>query len=304
MLLHGSGESKLTIAVGGRLRSYVLYQPDGMGNQASAPGGRIPLVIALHGRLGTGIGMEKLTHFEAIAAREKFLLIYPDGIKKSWNDGRGTPAEKEGVDDVGFIGALIDSAIRHCSVDPKRIYVTGISNGGFMTMRLATELSDRIAAVAVVAATMDEETARHADQGASADSVSGPQVRPVSVLVMHGRKDPLVPFYGGSVRGGAGGPILSHDSTVRWWVRVDECTHHHLVTEMIPDSAGDGTSAWHRAYPGGVQGTEVESYVIENGGHTWPGGWQYLPVFMVGKTSRNLDASAVIWKFFRLHSRG
>jgi polyhydroxybutyrate depolymerase len=286
MLLHGSGESKLTIAVGGRMRSYVLYQPGGLT-------GSIPLVIALHGRLGTGIGMQKLTHFEAIAAREKFLLIYPDGIKKSWNDGRGTPAEKEGVDDVGFIRALIDSAVRHCSVDPKRVYVTGISNGGFMTMRLATELSDRIAAVAVVAATMDEETAR--------DAVN---VNPVSVLILHGRKDPLVPFYGGSVRGGAGGPILSHDSAVRWWVNIDGCQRHHLTTELILDSAGDGTSASYRVYPRGAKGSEVASYVIENGGHTWPGGWQYLPEFMVGKTSRNLDASAVIWKFFRRHSRG
>jgi hypothetical protein len=84
MLLHGSGETRLTIDVSGRTRSFVLFQPVGL--SAS-----VPLVIALHGRLGTGSGMEKLTHFEAIAEREKFLLIYPDGVKKSWNDGRGTP---------------------------------------------------------------------------------------------------------------------------------------------------------------------------------------------------------------------
>jgi polyhydroxybutyrate depolymerase len=286
LLLRGSGESKLTMAAGGRVRSFVLFQPDGLS-------GSVPLVIALHGRLGTGSGMEKLTHFEAIATREKFLLIYPDGIRKSWNDGRGTPAEKKGVDDVGFIRALIDSAVRHCAVDPKRVYVTGISNGGFMTMRLATELSDKIAAVAVVAATMDAGTARDATN-----------VNPVSVLIMHGRKDPIVPFDGGSVRGGAGGPILSHDSAVRWWVNKDGCQRHHLTTELILDSAGDGTSASYRVYPGGAAGSEVVSYVIDNGGHTWPGGWQYLPVFMVGKTTRNLDASEIIWAFFQRHSRG
>ncbi|HLX66140.1 MAG TPA: PHB depolymerase family esterase [Puia sp.] len=285
LLLHGSGERKLSIVVGGRARAFVLYQPDGLTSD-------VPLVIALHGRLGTGGGMEKLTHFEAIAGREKFLLIYPDGVRKSWNDGRSTPAEKEGVDDVEFIRALIDSAVRHCSVDQKRVYVTGISNGGFMTMRLATGLSDKIAAVAVVAATMDAGTARDATK-----------VNPMSVLIMHGRKDPLVPIDGGSVHGGAGGPILSHDSAVRWWVRVDGCQLYHLTSEMILDSAGDGTFASYRVHPGGAEGTEVVDYVIENGGHTWPGGWQYLPVFLVGKTSRNLNASEIIWAFFQRHSR-
>lgn len=297
MLLHGPGETRQTITVGARTRTYVLYQPEGLGNSASEPGALVPLVIALHGRLGTGRGMEKLTHFEAIAAREKFLLIYPDGVRKSWNDGRGTPAEKEGVDDVGFIRALIDSAVRHCSADPKRVYVTGISNGGFMTMRLAAELSDRIAAVAVVAATMDEETMDEEtmDKGTMT-------IRPLSVLVIHGTKDPLVPFNGGSVHSNAGGAILSHDSTIQRWVKKDGF-NRSPIQRSIADSAGDGTTVIVRDYAGGSQGTEVVSYVIRDGGHTWPGGWQYLPVFMVGKTSRNLDASAVIWDFFRRHAR-
>jgi polyhydroxybutyrate depolymerase len=293
MLLHGGGEQKLSIVVGGRQRSFLLYTPAGVS-------GGEPLLIALHGRLGTGVGMEKLTHFEAIAEREKFLLIYPDGVRKSWNDGRGTPAEKEGVDDVGFVRALIDSAVRYCKVDNKRVYIAGISNGGFMTMRLATELSDRIAAVAVVAATMDAGTARDAEREGAGGGRSG--VQPVSVLLMHGTKDPLVPFEGGSVRRGAGGAILSHDSTVRWWLAVDKCDGPS-VQMWIVDSVRDGTKAICRFYMG-AKGTQVASYVIDNGGHTWPGGWQYLPVMMVGKTSRNLDASEVIWGFFQRHSKG
>jgi polyhydroxybutyrate depolymerase len=286
LLMHGSGETRLTIDVSGRTRSFLLFQPSGLS-------GNEPLVIALHGRLGTGSGMEKLTHFEAIAEREKFLLIYPDGVKKSWNDGRGTPAEKEGVDDVGFIRALIDSAVRHCSVDPKRVYVTGISNGGFMTMRLATELSDRIAAAAVVAATMDAGTAQAAARS---------HEQPVSVLIIHGTKDPLVPFGGGSVHSGAGGAILSHDSTVKWWAKMDGCREEPKLM-FLEDTVIDGTAVSVTSYEGGASRTEVVGYSIENGGHTWPGGWQYLPVFMVGKTSRNLDASAVIWDFFQRHSR-
>jgi polyhydroxybutyrate depolymerase len=287
LLWYGPGESKRTIEVGGRTRSFVLYQPEGM--HAGEP-----LVIALHGRLGTGEGMERLTHFERIAAREKFLLIYPDGVRKSWNDGRETPAKKEGVDDVGFIRALIDSAIRNCHVNRNRVYVTGISNGGFMTMRLATELSDRIGAVAVVAATMDAGTARAAEAGL--------HVRPVSVLLLHGTKDPLVPFAGGTVSRGAGGPILSHDSAVKWWVALDRAETSVVVQTFIVDSARDGTSGTCRIYSGS-SGTQVEDIVVANGGHTWPGGWQYLPVFMVGKTSRNFDASEWIWEFFERQPR-
>jgi len=279
------GESRQTMVVGGRERSFLLYTPEGVA-------GGEPLVIALHGRLGTGAGMEKLTHLERIAAREKFLLIYPDGVRKSWNDGRETPAEKEGVDDVAFIRALMDSAVRQCGVNPKRIYVTGISNGGFMTMRVAAELSDRLAAAAVVAATMDEETAR-----------SATRLNPVSIMIVHGTNDPLVPFGGGSVHSNAAGPIFSHDSTVSWWAKADGCSQAASV-RTIADSAGDGTTLTVSTFSGGARMTEVVGYVIRNGGHTWPGGWQYLPVFMVGKTSRNLDASEVIWAFFKRHARG
>jgi polyhydroxybutyrate depolymerase len=161
-----------------------------------------------------------------------------------------------------------------------------------MTMRLATELSDKIAAVAVVAATMDAGTARDATN-----------VNPVSVMIMHGRKDPLVPIGGGSVHGGAGGPILSHDSAVKWWVKLDSCNKRADSNLLILDSSGDGTSAFKRTYERGARGTEVVDYIIDEGGHTWPGGWQYLPVFMVGKTSRNLNASEIIWAFFQRHSR-
>ncbi|HXD79834.1 MAG TPA: PHB depolymerase family esterase [Puia sp.] len=284
LLAHGPGETRQSIGAGGRMRTFLLYQPTGLPDRA-------PLLIALHGRLGTGAGMERLTHFEAVADREKFLLIFPDGVKKSWNDGRGTPAERRGVDDVGFIRALIDSAVRHCGADPRRIYVTGISNGGFMTMRLAAELSDKIAAVAVVAATMDQQTV---------DRARG--VHPLSVLLLHGTKDPLVPFGGGAVHSNAGGPILSHDASVNWWVKLDECQPSPTV-RSIPDSAGDGTAVTVRDYPGGKEGTEVLDYVIANGGHTWPGGWQYLPVLLVGRTSRNLDASEAIWVFFKRHGK-
>jgi polyhydroxybutyrate depolymerase len=294
-LLRRPGESRQTIVAGGRERSFVLYTPDGVGIGE-------PLVIALHGRLGTGAGMEKLTHLERIAARERFLLIYPDGVRKSWNDGRETPAEKEGVDDIGFIRALMDSAVRHCGVDTKRIYVTGISNGGFMTMRVAVELSDRVAAAAVVAATMDEGTAPGANGRRGSHAGLGSTISPVSVLIMHGTDDPLVPFEGGSVHSNAVGPIFSHDSTVNWWVKADGCGGTPSA-RSIADSAGDGTTVTIRDYTGGARGTEVISCVIQNGGHTWPGGWQYLPVFMVGKTSRNLDAGEAIWAFFKRHAR-
>jgi polyhydroxybutyrate depolymerase len=119
---------------------------------------------------------------------------------------------------------------------------------------------------------------------------------------MHGTNDPLVPFEGGSVHSNAAGPIFSHDSTVNWWVREGGCAGARSE-RTIADSAGDGTTVTEGKYGLGDQRTEVTDYVIRNGGHTWPGGWQYLPVFMVGKTTRNLDASEVIWAFFQRHAK-
>jgi polyhydroxybutyrate depolymerase len=118
---------------------------------------QLPLVIALHGRGANGASMVFLTHkgFNKMADKDGFIMVYPDGIELNWNDGRmdeeaNDRAHRENIDDVGFISALIDSLINDYNIDPKRVYVTGISNGAIMSYRLACELSDKITAIAPV----------------------------------------------------------------------------------------------------------------------------------------------------------
>ena len=284
----GRTDKEATLRVDGRERSYAYHVP------ASYDGTRaVPLVLALHGRLGQGSGEERLSHFDKISNGHGFLVVYPDGLDRSWADGRGgTPSDRKSVDDVKFISELIDKMEQEYKVDPSRVYVAGMSNGGFMSSKLACQLPDRIAAVAIVAASLSESAAANCH----------PSV-PVSVMVLQGTNDPLVPLAGGALgRNGSGGMVLSHDATVEKFAKLDRCASPPKK-EHISDQAGDGTTIDAELYSGCAGGTEVRSYVVNDGGHAWPGGMQYLPASIIGKTSKNMDASEVIWDFFAKHSR-
>jgi polyhydroxybutyrate depolymerase len=175
-------DKQATLQVDGRERTYAYHVPGGYDGRHA-----VPLVLALHGRLGQGSGEERLSHFDKISDERGFLVAYPDGLDRSWADGRGgTPSDRKGVDDVKFLSRLVDQMEREFEVDPFRIYATGMSDGGFMSGRLACELSDRIAAVAIVAASLSDTVAANCHPGA-----------PVSVLVMQGPDDSLVPLAGG-----------------------------------------------------------------------------------------------------------
>ncbi len=270
-------------------RSYILHMPDSFGTKDNHA-----LVIALHGGYSKASGMEALTGLNHVSDREGFLVAYPDGIDRHWNDGRETVPNN--VDDVAFISSLIDRLISQYRVDPKQIFATGISNGGFLSLRLACDLSEKIAAVAPVAASMSETKSKHCDPSA-----------PVSVLLISGTGDPLVPYEGGEVRHhgrtGFGGRILSVPDSAAWWADKNGCSRIPTVDSLSDRNPRDGTNIERMIYSGGRQGTEVQLVTIRNGGHTWPGGWQYLPAFLIGRTSRDLDASEAIWNFFKQHSR-
>jgi polyhydroxybutyrate depolymerase len=254
-----------------------------------------PLVIVLHGGGGTGQGMTKLTNFNAIADRENFIVVYPDGLEKHWNDGRGVQryrAQVQNVDDVGFISALIDHLSGELNIDARKIYVTGISNGAMMSHRLGCELSQKIAAIAPVAGNIPVNMA----------SIWAPS-RPVSVLLINGTDDPLVPWAGGDVHLGPFelGQVLSVADTVKFWVANDKCASPPLVEQLPDKDPSDGTTVQRETYGGCVGGAEVVLYAVEGGGHTWQGGLQYLPESTIGRTSRDFDATEVIWKFFKEH---
>jgi polyhydroxybutyrate depolymerase len=161
-----------------------------------------------------------------------------------------------------------------------------------MTQRLACELSDQIAAAASIAATIGETTAAGCHP-----------TKPISIAVFMGTKDPLVPIQGGPMgRNGSHGTILSLQATAEKWIALNGCTAKPAVTE-IPDQASDGTSIRVATVSNCKSSSEVITYKVKEGGHTWPGGKQYLPAMVIGKTTRNLDASEELWRFFSRHSR-
>ncbi len=262
------------LIIDGNKRSFLTYVP------STGKPGKMPLVISLHGGFASPKGMFHLADFRPLAEKEKFIVVCP-ASKHFWHDG----ADLHGIDDVKFIDHLITYIITTYHADADRVYVTGISNGGFMTTRLACQLHDRIAAIAVVAATLDV--------GEGYDLTA-----PMPVLYMHGTKDPVVSYNGGKLFGRS---IFSHNETIKKWVALDNCDSKPIVTN-IPDAAHDGTSVVKEEYHNPINGLKVVSYTINNGGHTWPGGWQYFPKFIIGKTTHNLNACEAIWEFFKPYS--
>jgi polyhydroxybutyrate depolymerase len=235
-------------------------------------------VIALHGGGGTAAGNIGFTNFDALADREGFVVAYPQGIRRHWNDG-AVPGQ---ADDVGFISALIDTLAESDGIDRTRVYATGISNGAIMSFHLACAIPNKIAAIASVAGSMP---------AADAERCANGPVMPV--LMLHGTADPLVPYGGGHV-GFAGFPsrdVLPVESTVAFFATRGGCKGGKATTKLFPDV--DRVAA-----QGCPPAAAVELYRIAGGGHTWPGGRQYLPERFIGPTNREIDATKTIWSFF------
>jgi polyhydroxybutyrate depolymerase len=282
-----------TLKFGGERRRYVVYVPRSLDKSKPAM-----LVLVLHGGGGTPAAMEQtLTRrgFDQWAERDGAIVVYPQGIDRQWNDGRGEAVGNSEVDDVGFFRALVEKLEQEFNIDRKRIFATGISNGGIMSLRLGSELADIFAAIAPVTANMPVNIYNTAKP-----------VQPVSMLLMNGTADPLVPYAGGNVTGPLGrsdrGKVVSTENTVAFWVKHNHCAQEPKVVKQA--MAENGTQVERLTYSKGKGNTEVVLYKIHNGGHTWPGGPQYLPERVVGKVCHELEATEVIWQFFRTHGRG
>lgn len=288
---------KAVITHDGYQRLYWIYDP--RKRKEHLPADKRPLILALHGgggraeKFGALFGDNSLS-MRKLADREDVLIVYPQGYERQWNDGRDVehiPAQKLRMDDVGFLSAVIDRMIAERGVDPLRVYATGISNGGFMSNRLACELADKIAAAGIVTAGMPVKLAPHCK----------PE-EPVAVLIMNGTKDPLCPFGGGTVgskRKPRGEMMSTLDSFHFWLKQAGYAEDVPLIRpEALPDKdATDGTRVFKQSFRGEA-GKEVMLYTVEGGGHTWPGGRQYLPEFLIGAVSRDMDGTEEIWDFF------
>lgn len=277
-----------TIRHAGVERSYVLRMPQ----RQSRTGRTIPLVIVLHGGGGNAAYAESMTGFTATARREGFAVVYPDGtgprrnVMLTWNAGHCCGSSMtQRVDDVGFIDALITELISSHPIDSRRVYVTGMSNGGMMTHRVGIELSHRIAAIAPVVG-----------------AVFGDEPRPraqVSAIMINGMTDRSVP-YGGGAPGGRfsrawdGTPTKPAADQGRFWAAANGC-------DVAAQSVDRGTylHARHACRSGAI---DVELYALKDEGHSWPGGERGSR--LGDRPSSTFDATEVIWRFFAAHSKG
>jgi polyhydroxybutyrate depolymerase len=282
-----SGNHNGTIEFGGLQRTYLLHVPPSYTGQNATP-----LVFVFHGGEGTGEHIADVTQFSQCSDQNGFLVVYPDGVDQSWNDGRGTtPAEEQGVDDVGFVTALLGQLAQTLYIAPQLVYATGLSNGARFTHRLGCEISEKIAAIGPVAGTMAENIAQQC----------APQ-QPVSVVEFHGTEDPINHWDGGEVQGEFGGMTLSVPKTVLLWVNFNGCPPSPQKS-MLPDTdPNDGTRVWRKAYSPGESGCEVVLYGVEGGGHTWPG-TDLLPTLQSGTVTHDINATQVIWDFFADHPK-
>ncbi|HTW83710.1 MAG TPA: PHB depolymerase family esterase [Candidatus Sulfotelmatobacter sp.] len=276
-----SGDRAGSVVVGGVTRTYVYHVPPTLGK-------RVPLILVFHGHYMTGEQQSKMTHLDPLADRRGFIVVYPNGIRRGWNDGR----RNKGVDDLGFLHALIATFAQRYPIDRKRIYVTGFSNGATFSEIVGCTQADTIAAIAPVSGPL------------AADMLSSchPQ-RPISVLAIEGTADPLVPYGGGQVHilGFARGAVLSIRQTIDFWKTNAHCTIGPRETALPPIPPGDGTRVTRTAFAGCTDDAAVQLYTITGGGHAWPQGPQYLPKAVVGIASTQLDADGAIVDFFYAH---
>ncbi len=267
---------KGSLSFGGRERTYLYFKPLGAGP--------FPLMLALHGRGGDGASQEQLSGISQVAARERFMVVYPDGYRHSWHDMREMgPAAEEGIDDVGFLSALIDELVAKQGVDPKRVYAMGMSNGAMMTLTLACRIPEKLAGAAAVTGLLAQKSA----------CAPG---KPISIALMVGDADPLVPYGGGEVAGNRGA-VHSARESLEILRKANGCADA-LPDRMLSDvDPGDGTSTSVSTWTHCQDGVETRLYSVKGGGHTWPGGWQYLAPRWIGVTARDFSASEEIWAF-------
>lgn len=256
----------------GDYRTYRLYVPSIYSGSNSTP-----LVLNLHGYGSNNQEQIVYGDFRPIADTANFLILLPQGLpmpltgSTHWNAGYGS-----GIEDIDFIDNLLDSIALDYNLDQNRIYSTGMSNGGFMSLTLAGELSNRIAAVASVTGTMTINQI-------PVNTVT----EPVPVMQIHGTQDGTVNYNGTA-------QFLSVDSVLSYWVNHNNCNATPVVTAIANSSTSDGCTAERFDYLNGDNGAEVVHYKVINGGHTWPGS-----SINIGVTNQDFNASIEIWKFFR-----
>jgi len=253
-------------------RTYLLYVPASYRGEAPAA-----IVFDFHGFGSSAAQQIAYGNFRPLADRDGFIVVAPDGQGMPRHFTLLGPGPGE-VDDVTMTLALLDHLEATLCVDAGRVYGAGMSNGGAFSAILACRAADRFSAVAAVAAVV---------------LLPGCAGRPVPVVAFQGTADPIVPFGGGTVRCCGSPQIPAASDTMQQWADHDGCA--------APTESHPSPSITQRAWGGCTDGADVVFYVVDGGGHTWPG--SAFDVAALGATTKEIDASDTIWTFFKAHAR-
>lgn len=245
----------------------VLYvRPD---EPADAPA---PAIVLLHYGNGTPERMARLSAVWRLAAEEGAWVVLPEAVNGNW---RENPNGLNTIDDVGFLSAVIEQATSAYPIDPDRILMAGMSNGGFMAIRFACERPDAIVGLGLIAAGMRRQM-----------HLQCPPVEPMSVVALQGTDDIIVPHQG---RFG----LFSAEEHFERWADNNNCDPGAVATRDLPVIVDDGTFVTETENQVCDGDSIVRLLTIEHGGHTWPGS---EPLLAIGGTTGNVDATAELWR--------
>ena len=259
----------------GAKRKYLIYIPE---SYHSNSGNAWPLVFNFHGGGMTVAEQMLYTGMNKTADKHHFIVVYPAGIEEDWNVGYDMDYQGD-TNDTGFIKALLDSLKQEHRIEPKAIFATGLSRGGFFCHRLAAEMPEAFAAVASVGAPLPDSV-KHYHRSAGK----------ISVLQVHGTADEIVKYAGKT------GGYASAMTTFHYWLNHNKLQHLKVSKRHTDIDPNDGTRA--EIMEAGNQNRMVTLVTVENGGHTWPGSNPFNIGYTLGKTTQDIYMNELMWQFF------
>jgi polyhydroxybutyrate depolymerase len=278
-----------TIYVDGLQRNYIIHLPPSFSVLQ-----KLPILFALHGGGGTAKGAVDAYNLEPLADKNNFIIVYPDAVNKAWNiPGMASRVKRldTTVNDLHFMNTLLDTMIVNYKADSAKVFCTGISRGAMFSYYLADAMNARITAIAAICGGISQT-----------QSKAYTLKNPLPVLIINGTADPLVKYTGGygtlnkRNKGDEDADMLPAEDLVQKIVLLDHCNTAPQTISLPDTDANDGCTETEYIYDG--NNVKVDFIKIENGGHTWPGGSQYMPKFLIGRLCRDFSASQKVFDFF------
>lgn len=270
-----AGVQNAKFRFGNKMRTFIIYTPDNYD-----PSQKLPLVINMHGFTTTNKFQFDYSEFHLLANQVGCIVVYPQGLDLRWNSGTIADINSK-VNDVGFLGRLIDFMSINYNIDETKVYSTGYSAGGFMSFRLACESTNRISAIATVGSSMTNSTFDKCSPS-----------RPIPVMMFNGTSDPVTVFNGFV-------DVKPNFQVINLWKKLNNCTNAATITNLPNTVTNDNSRVIKETYSC-AENTELTLMRIQNGGHTWPGSKPFL--FILGNTNQDISANTEMWNFFSNYS--